>query len=368
MRTEARIKWFALLALLVASAVVATGCGRGGDEGAATEEERFPVEVVKAEYASVAPTLSYSGSITAGRKALLGAQIQGAIEKLHVDTGDEVRKGDLLVELASEQLTSAQAQYLATEKDWNRMKSLLESGAVTHQAFDQADAGYQAVKATYEMVLESTRIRAPFDGVITGRYLEEGEVFTMMSMATPSPAILELSNIDEVEVLVEVSSRERPLARVGLPATVTVDSHIDKSFNGTVTRIDPGLDPMSRTSTADILIANPHWELMPGMFADVELTLSEKEGLLLTRDAMIRQEGTGSFYAYVVENGTALRRNLTIGDSFGDRVEVLDGIEAGDLVVTAGRYKLHDGAPVYGEGVPGSNAPSGDVTGGEENR
>jgi membrane fusion protein (multidrug efflux system) len=368
MRTEERIKCFGRLAFLLASLLVIAGCGGGGGETASSEEERFPVEVVKAEYASVAPTLSYSGTVIAGRKALLGAQIQGAIEKLYVDTGDKVRKGDLLVELASEQLTSAEAQYLATEKDWNRMKSLLESGAVTQQAFDRAGAGYQAVKATYEMVLESTRIRAPFDGVITGRYLDEGEVFTMMSTATSSPAILELSNIDEVKVLVEVAAKERPLARVGLLATVKVDAHPGHTFSGSVKRIDPGLDRMSRTSTADVLIANPRGELMPGMFADVELTLSEKEGLLVTRDAMIRQEGTGSFYAYVVENGTAQRRSLTLGDGFGEKVEVLAGLSDGDLVITAGRYKLHDGAPVYGEGVPGSDSPAGDATGGEENR
>ena len=106
---------------------------------------------------------------------------------------------------------------------------------------------------------------------------------------------------------------------------------------------------------------------MPGMFADVELTLSEKEGLLVTRDAMIRQEGTGSFYAYVVENGTAHRRSLVLGDGFGEQVEVLEGLAAGDLVVTAGRYKLHNGARVYGAGVPTSRPASGETAREEAN-
>ncbi|MCK4409400.1 MAG: efflux RND transporter periplasmic adaptor subunit, partial [Candidatus Eisenbacteria sp.] len=309
MRTDARTTWFAYLAVLLGALLVLAGCGRGGEEETAVAET-FPVETVEVVYSAVSPVLTYTGTVLPVRKALLGAQIQGPIEKLHVDAGDEVREGDLLVELASEQLTTADAQYVAAEKDWSRMKSLLERGAVTQQAFDQADAAYQAVRATYEMVLESTRIRAPFDGLITGRYLDEGELFTLMSMATPSPAILELSNIDKVKVLVEVAAKERPLARVGLPAEVTVDAHPRHVFRGILKRIDPGLDRMSRTSTADIIIDNPNGELMPGMFADVELTLSQKEGLLVTRDAMIRQEGTGSFYAYVVESGTAHRRSL----------------------------------------------------------
>ncbi len=357
-RTHGMLRVLAFTTLLVL--VGAAGCGRGGEDETAVEET-FPVETVEVVYSAVSPVLSYTGTVLPVRKALLGAQIQGPIERLHVDAGDEVREGDLLVELASEQLTTAKAQYVAAEKDWSRMKSLLEKGAVTEQAFDRVEAAYQAVRATYEMVLESARIRAPFDGLITDRYLDEGELFLLMPVATPSPAILELSNIDEVKVLVEVAAKERPLARVGLPAEVTVDAYPRRVFRGILQRIDPGLDRMSRTSTADIIVENPAGDLMPGMFADVELTLSAKEGLLVTRDAMIRQEGTGSFYAYVVENGRAHRRSLVLGDGFGEQVEVLEGLAAGDLVVTAGRYKVHNGARVYGVGVSTSRPASGET-------
>ncbi|MCK4511300.1 efflux RND transporter periplasmic adaptor subunit, partial [bacterium] len=277
MRT--RTHWMLrVLAFVALSAIISgAGCGRGGEDEAGVEET-FPVETVEVVYSAVSPVLTYTGTVLPVRKALLGAQIQGPIEKLHVDAGDEVREGDLLVELASEQLTQAEARYVAVEKDWERMKSLLQKGAVTEQVFDQTDASYQAARATYDMVLEATRIRAPFDGVITERFFDEGEVFTLMPVATPKPAILELSNIDEVKILVEVAAKERPLARVGLPAEVTVDAYPRRIFRGTLKRIDPGLDRMSRTSTADIIIANPAGDLMPGMFADVELTLSEKEG------------------------------------------------------------------------------------------
>jgi len=352
-----RVLVFAALPVLISAA----GCGRGAEDETAVEET-FPVETVEVVYSAVSPVLTYTGTVLPVRKALLGAQIQGPIEKLHVDTGDEVREGDLLVELASEQLTQAEARYVAVEKDRERMKSLLQKGAVTEQVFDQTDASYQAARATYDMVLEATRIRAPFDGVITERFFDEGEVFTLMPVATPKPAILELSDVHEVKILVEVAAKERLLARVGLPAEITVDAYPRRVFRGTLQRIDPGLDRISRTSTADIIIDNLAGDLMSGMFADVELTLSEKEGLLVTRDAMIRQEGTGSFYAYVVENGTAHRRSLVLGEGFGEQVEVLEGLAAGDIVVTAGRYKLHNGAGVYGAGVPTSESAPGETS------
>ena len=117
---------------------------------------------------------------------------------------------------------------------------------------------------------------------------------------------------------------------------------------------------MSRTSTADVIVANKDGALTSGSFADVEVALEPMEALLLTRDAIIRQEGTGLFYAYVVEGGTAHRRNLILGDGFGESVEVLQGLVSGDRVVTAGRYRLHDGVEVTVVGSESSEAPRGE--------
>jgi membrane fusion protein (multidrug efflux system) len=353
-------------AAMLLAALSLSGCG-GPSEQQNEAEERFPVETVVIERGTVSPVLAYSGTVLPEKKALLGASIQGSIEKFHVDVGDKVSEGDLLVELASEQLTQAEAKYVAAEKDWHRMTDLLSKGAVTQQAFDRADATYQATKAAYEMVLESARIRAPFDGVITRRFFDEGEVYVMMAVSTPSPAIIELSKFDHVKVEIDVAEHERALARTGLSATVRVETLPGRSFEGRVTRIDPGLDRSSHSSRADITVDNPQHVLMPGMFADVALTLAEKEGILLTRDAIIRQEGTGSFYVYAVEDSVARRHKLTLGGSYGDRVEVLGGVEPGDVVVTAGRYNLHDGARVYRPG-PESVPPDSGAGGSEAER
>jgi RND family efflux transporter MFP subunit len=351
------------LLVVLAAAAGLVGCGR--EEAAQIAgDERVPVELIEVARSEVAPTLSYSGTVVPWRKALLGAQIQGPVERFRVDVGDRVARGDLLAELASEQLTQAEAAYVASEKDWERMQSLHEKGAVTEQALDHANAGYQAAKATYDMILESARIRAPFAGVISGRFLDEGEVFVLMPTGAGAPAILEISKTDTVKVVIEVAERERPSVRAGLPATVSVDNHDGLGFEGRIHRIDPGLDRMTRTSTADVVVPNREGALTSGSFADVEVALAPREALLLTRDAIIRQEGTGLFYAYVVEGGVAHRRNLVLGDGFGESVEVLDGLASGDRVVTAGRYRLHDGAQVTAAagGAPGSAPVEGDAS------
>ncbi len=343
-----RRRHVARIALLVLPflAAFAGGCGGGGEEGAAKVAESVPVETVRVGLESVTPSISYSGTVSAGREALLGAQIQGRVEKLHVDIGDRVEQGDILVEMAGEQLVQAKAQFVVAEKDWERMTILLEKGAVTQQSFDKIDAAYQAAKAGYQMVLESAQIRAPFSGVISQRFLDEGEVFTLMPTAAGSPAILELMQLDPVKITIEASERERPFLRKGLDAVVEVDGYPGREFRGTVSRIAPSFDPMSRTASAVVVISNKDETLRPGMVADVTLSLPAREAILIPRDALMRQEGTGTFFAYVVEDGIAGRRVLELGSAFGPGIEVVSGLADGDDIVTAGRYRLYDGAEV----------------------
>ena len=333
------------LTVLAAVAAIATG-GCGGKQAAVETASKVPVQTVEIRSQSVTPAVSYAGTVKPWKKVLLGAQIQGRVEKMHVDAGDRVTKGELLVELGGEQLTEARARFAAVERDYERMKALSEQGAVSPQAFEQAEAGYLAAKAGYDLVAGSARLRAPFNGIVSERYLDEGEVFTLMSMMTPSPAVLEVVKIDTVKVEIAVAERERASVVPGLHATVTSTSVRGRVFRGVVSRVDPALDPMSRTASADIVVENPGETLRPGMFVDVRLELASRAAVLVPRDALVRQEGTAVFYVYAVEDGVAKRRELRLGDSFDSSVEVLGGLGEGDVIVTAGRYRLHDGAEV----------------------
>jgi membrane fusion protein (multidrug efflux system) len=334
---------FGAFAVLLA---VLPGCGSRKAAKEAAPVEAVPVEVATVVRESVSQTLTYAGGIEAKRKALLGAQISGIVQKIHVDVGDRVRKGDVLVEMGGEQLTQVRAQFVAVEKDWQRMQSLLEKGAVTQQAFDQTTAAYEAAKAQYELVRASTEMTAPFPGVITGKFLDDGEIFTLMPTGAGAPAIVELAKLDTLKVSVALSERDRPLVQIGDRAVISVVSDRGRKFDGVVARVDPTLDAWTRTAMAEIVVPNPAEHLRPGMFANVTLMLSPRPAIVVTRDALVRQEGTAVFYVYVVEDGVARRREPRFGDSYGAGVEILDGLSAGDLVATAGRYRLHEGSVV----------------------
>jgi len=335
------------LLVLVLTTLALAGCGGGGGEEQEVEEKVVPVSVATVEMVSISPELEFSGGILPAREASVGAMMGARVSRMHVEPGDRVNEGDLLVEMAGEQLTQVEAQFIAVERDWERMTRLLEAGAVTQQAYDQIDAAYQGAKASYDLVLESTRIRAPFDGVVAATYLEEGEVFVLMPVGGAStPAIVELVQMDEVKVEIAVPERDLSEVRKGLKARVEVATYPDRVFEGTVRLVEPVINPMTRTAKAEIVIPNAGELLRPGMFAHLTLELAPREVLLVSHDGVLQQEGTGRYFSMLFEDGRARRVDVVLGQAIGDRHEVISGLEAGQTVITTGRYRLPDGARV----------------------
>ncbi len=331
------------------------GCGGGGDDDEQQAEVRVrPVSVAIVEMSRVAPSIDFSGSILPAREASVGAMMSARVSKILVEPGDRVNEGDLMVEMTGEQLTQAQAQFIAMQKDWERMTRLLETGAVTQQAYDQTDAAYLAAKASYDLVRESTMIRAPFSGVVAATYLEEGEVFVLMPGGGAStPAIIEVVQMDEVKVEISVPERDLSEVRKGLKAKVEVATYPDRVFEGIVTLVEPVVSSMTRTSKAEITIPNSGELLRPGMFAHLTLELAPRDVLLVTHDGVLQQEGTGRYFSMLYEDGHARRVDVVLGHAIGEYHEVLSGLEAGQTVITTGRYRLADGAKVavpQGEG------------------
>ena len=335
-----------LCVVVLAAAVAGGGCGRG-EISDADGEAAIPVETTMVEVRQVSPTLDYSGTVEPWREASVGAMMSAQIRRIHVEPGDRVDEGELMVEMAGEQLTQAEARFIVVEKDWQRVTRLFEKGAVTGQALDQAEAGYQAAKASYELVLGSTQIRAPFHGIVTATYLEEGEVFVLMpGGGASSPAVVELVQMDTVKVHVDVAERHLALVRPGIRAVLTVDGRPGRTFRGRVRLVEPILNSFTRSSRAEVVVPNPGEVLLPGMFAHVTLELEPQDAVLIPSRGVTQQEGTGAYFAMIVEGGVAVRRELELGLMYGEHYEVLIGLEGGEQVVTSGRFGLADGASV----------------------
>jgi len=320
---------------LLASLVFVVGCGNGGEEGGEVVDT-IPVEVTSPSRGDLERTLLFSGTIDPWREASLGAQISGRVEKIFVEVGEKVRAGELLVQMSGEQLTQAEAQFRSAEKDWKRMKSLLDKGTITQQAFEKIEAGYEAAQANYELVLESTRIKAPFSGTITAKYLEEGEVFTLMPGAAGSPAILEIMQLDPVKVVLQIAERDLPAVRRGMSVRLSADAFPGREFVGRVNRLDPTVDPRSRMGSVELEIQNPRSFLRPGMFARVTVVLETRKGVLTLPAESVLSEN-GETFVYLVEEGVAQRRSVQTGFSTREVTEILSGVTAEDSVIRVGQ-------------------------------
>lgn len=325
--------------------LVFCGCGEK-NKGDSDLDESIPVETVDVEVKKIERSLKFAGNILAWRETNLGAQTSGRIEKIFVKEGDEVKKGDILVQMDDTQLTQARIQYQIAKEDYQRMQPLFEQGSISPQQFDKVKAGYETAKSAYELILRNTQLRALFDGVVTAKHMNEGEVFLMMPGQSGTPAIVNIMQIDRLKVMVNVTESDFPDIKLGMPAEVTVDIYPGRSFIGEISRIDPVINDYSRTFAVEIKVDNPAKVLRPGMFARVKIGVGEEEVLIAPRSALIRQMGSSAYYCFIVENDKASRREVKIGDFFDELVEVMGGLHDGEQIVIKGQYRLKDGTPV----------------------
>jgi len=309
-------------------------------------EEIIPVKVIPVKKYTIERKLDFTGNIEPNKKNNLGAQMAGKIQKIYVDAGDRVKKGDLLVQMDDAQLTQARVQYELAKQDYQRMKPLLAEGSISQQQFDQIKGRYESARAAYELILENTRIRAPFDGVVSTRWMNEGEVFTLIPGAAGPPAILTLMQLNPVKIKVNVSESDFSRIHLGMPAEIRVDVLPNQQFSGKVSRIDPAIDPLSRTFSIEITVPNEKEILRPGMFARVSILVGKETVVAVPRSTLIRQVGTSHYYGFVVQNGIAHRRDIKRGATFNHLIEVLDGLQEGEQIVIEGQYRLKDGSKV----------------------
>ncbi|MFN3133957.1 MAG: efflux RND transporter periplasmic adaptor subunit, partial [Candidatus Kryptonium sp.] len=180
-------------------------------------EDIVPVKVAKAEKRNYDIILEYAGTVEPYQKARVGAQISGTVEKIYVREGDFVKEGQILAQMNTQQLTQAKIQYELAESDYKRMKSLFETGSIPEQQLERAKANYEAAKASYELILSNTQIRAPFDGIITEKLMNEGEVFTLVPTGVGGPGIVTLMRMDIVKIKLSIAERDFPLIKLNQP-------------------------------------------------------------------------------------------------------------------------------------------------------
>lgn len=338
--------------ILSAMVIVAAACS-GNDSNKASEQSSGSekVEMVKVAELSVrevARSVEYTATLQAYEELHMAPAAPGRIESIFVEVGDRVGKGDLLVQMDKTQLHQAEIQLRTLETDFKRFDTLQKVGSVPQQQYDQMKSQLEIARSNVAFLQENTRLRAPFSGVISGKYFESGEMFSGTPVApVGKAAIVSLVQIDRLKLTVPVSERYFPMIRKGMEATVSCDIYPGKSFTGRIFNIYPTIDAGSRTFNIELAIDNASAILRPGMFSRVSLDLDKEEAILLPAIAVLKMQGSNDRYLFVEDQGTARRVAVTLGKRYNDLIEVYsDVLKKGDKIIVSGQARLLDGMKV----------------------
>lgn len=341
-----------IFSLIIAAGILLASCGSrqtqsGAAAGTADSVSVIPVKVMPVSITTIARTIDYTSTIQAYEEVNLAPSTPGRVDKIYVEVGDRVQKGQDLFLMDRTQYYANKIQLASLEKDLARLDTLLKVGSVKEQLYDQTKAQYEVMRANVDFMEENTLLEAPFAGIITGKYLEDGELYSGAPGMSGKSAVVTLMQINPVKIMVSISEQYFPLIKTGMKVRVVADVYPDKSFEGTIFRIHPTIDAMSRSFRAEVRISNGREQLRPGMFARAYLDMGEEEAFVVPANAVMLQEGTNERYIFVVEHGTAIRKNVILGQRFDDRFEIAGGdLKEGDSLVTEGQARLMNGQKV----------------------
>lgn len=360
------------------SAAGAPARGRNaGGPGAASGQSggvniATPVVTAPVRSALLTRALSAVGTAQANEAVNITSKISNIVSRVRFTDGQPVQKGEILVELDSAQaradLAVAQAALTESTSQYRRSKELLNTQAVSKSQYDQLVATMQANEARLSAArarLEDTVIRAPFSGRVGLRKVSVG------SLISPGALITTLDDTSVIKLDFSVPENVVASLRDGLMVKAKSNAYPGRVFTGRVSSVDSRIDPTSRSVAVRALVPNSDGALRPGLFMTVELDSESRTALVIPEEALVPEKS--SQYVFLVRDGVASKREVTIGVRQPGSVEVLAGLAAGDRVIVEGTIKARDGGPVRDSAAaevatsqppsPGATATAGDTGG-----
>ena len=341
-----------------------------------TTPQRATVDVVHPRQGEIARTIDLPGDVVGFYEAALHSKVTGYLKSISVDKGDSVKKGQVLAEIEvpelQSNLMSAQASLEIERITYDRLKKVQQSDSrlISQQDVDMAYAKYreaQAAVATLQTMFGYTKIIAPFDGVITGRFADPGaliragggdigvdETSGLISPGATEGAgghregggpILTLADIDKLRIYIYVPEASYPFIHIGTPASLTFEEFPERIFKGTVARYASSLDLATRTMLTEVDIDNPKRLVYPRSYAHVTIQLVRHSDALSVPTSAIQGAG-GSARVLIVDNGRLVEVPVQTGIDNGSCVEITSGLTANALVVATYSSTLTPGQQV----------------------
>ena len=314
------------------------------------------------------PKIEAIGSLRAVRGADLSLEVSGVVESISFNSGDDVQEGATLLKLRTAddvaRLESLKAMAELNEITLDRAQRLLKTQAVSQAQLDSDAANLRNAKAQVvqqQAIIDKKILRAPFAGHLGIRAVDLGQYLGA------GTAIVTLQALDPIYVDFFVPQQSVDQVRLGQQVAVKVDAYKDQSFAGEISAVNPKVDISNRNVQIRAMLKNPDRKLLPGMYATVDIAIGAPATYVTLPQTAITYNPYGDT-VYVVEskgndaNGkpqmVARQTFVAIGPTRGDQVAILRGVEQGDMIVTAGQIKLHNGSVVM---IDNSVTPTAEV-------
>jgi membrane fusion protein (multidrug efflux system) len=308
----------------------------------------FPttVETVDVRTSRMQSSVKAVGTLLAEASAVLRAEVPGQVLKIQFTEGQKVRKGAELFSIEATvleaEVNEAKANAERSTAAFDRAREMYAKKLISANDYDAAQANMNVDVArllSSRAKFHKTVIRAPFDGYVGLRQINIGDY------ATIGQAMVDVVQLDPLRVEFSIPETLVPKIATGQSVDITTDAYAGETFHGTITAVSPQIDVAGHSVAVRASLPNESLKLRPGFFVRVNVALAEKaDAMLVPEEAIwpVGQEKT----VYVVVDGKAQQRTVSIGERLPGQVEILSGLEVGETIVTAGQMKLHDGADV----------------------
>ena len=388
-------KWLALAAL----AVILCGCNRQQQVQPKQDTSPIPVRVAPVTSREMRRVVESVGTLFPYEEIIISAEVEGRIDQVNVDLGDQVTPGQVMVRIWDEEqrylvaqneaqlrqslerlglrdekdrvkdiretpeVRRAQAELFDAEQRFKRARNLVDQGIASQADLDQASSRFKSLQAGYDSTLYQTRnliqeverfkailelqrkklrdttVRAPFAASVKDRQASVGQY---VRVNTP---LLTLVKIDPIRLRVEVPERMAPWVKTGQMTEVFLEAYADRVFRGKIWRISPTVEQSKRTFVIEALIDNPGGALKPGSYAKARVPTEKVDRIRLVPVRAVNYV-LGSNKTYVVRDGQVDAREVKLGDRFDQDVEILEGVEEGEQVAVTQVVRLDTGTKV----------------------
>ena len=327
--------------------IAAAGGSQGSAKaGAGANGAAISIEAAKVKTVRMSQSLTAVGSLRSDESVTIRPEVSGRISEIGFREGQRVKKGATLIRFDTSvqraELEQAAANLGLSKSRLERSRDLFTKGFISAQARDETESNFKLAQASYDLSaarLSKLDIKAPFGGIVGLRMVSIGDY------VKDGQDIVNLEEIDPLKVDFKIPEIYLKQVAVGQALQITLDAFPNQTFQGKVLAINPLVDTNGRSIVIRAVIKNTEARLRPGMFARVRLLFSDERDSVAVPEQSLIPVGDEQ-YLFKVVDGRAQRFKVEIGQRRQGQVEVLQGLTAGDVVVTAGQLKLRDGALV----------------------